>query len=85
MIKKIALVLLLVGVCISCSACQSMEHVNEPVEHALFSTVEDYVNGSVIVDNKTGVMYWLSGGTYNGGTLTLLVDETGNPRIFEGR
>lgn len=87
MIKKIALVLLFVGVCIGCSACQRMPNVNEneSVEPALFSTVERYANGSVIVDNETGVMYWLSMGTYNGGTLTLLVDEAGKPRIFGER
>lgn len=89
MIKKIALVLLVVGVCLGCCACQSIPNINdikEPVvEPALFSTVKYYDYGNVIVDNQTGVMYWLSTGTYNGGTLTLLVDETGNPKIFEGR
>ena len=83
MIKKIALVLLAVVVSIFCCACQSMPNVNESVvEPALFSAVEDYVVGRVIVDNQTGVMYWLS---YKNGTLTLLVDEAGNPKIFEGR
>ena len=81
MIKKIVLILLLIGICIGCCACKQMPNVNEPVESVLFSTIADYDIGTVIVDNKTGVMYWLS----NRGALTLLVDETGNPRIFEGR
>ena len=87
MIKKIALVLLLVGVCIGCSACQYMPKVNgsEPVEPASFFSVEEYAYGRVVVDSNTGVMYWMSMGTYNGGTLTLLVDEAGKPRIFERR
>lgn len=87
MIKKIVFVLLLISVCIGCTACQRMPNVNEnkSVEPALFSIIEEYENGIVIVDNKTSVMYWLSMGTYNRGTLTLLVDETGNPKIFEGR
>lgn len=86
MIKKIALVLLAVGVSICCCACRSMPNINEPtVEPALFSTVEGYANGYIIVDNQTGVMYWLSTGTYNGGTLTLLVDEAGNPKILKRR
>ena len=85
-IKRIALILLLVCVCIGCSACQSMPKVNESVEQpTLFSIIEEYMNGYVIVDNETCVMYWVSSGTYNGGTLTLLVDESGNPKIFEGR
>lgn len=86
MIKKILLVLLLVGVCISCAACRRIPNVNEnePVEPTLFSVIENYEDSKVIVDNETGVMYWLSYGGYNRGTLTLLVDETGKPRIFEG-
>lgn len=87
MIKKIALVLLLVGVCIGCSACQRMPNKNKSVEPepALFSEIENYGIGRVVVDNETGVMYWLSDGAYNRGTLTLLVDEAGKPKIFEGR
>lgn len=85
MLKKIVLVLLLVGVCIGCCACRRMPNVSESVELELFSIVADYEGGMVVVDNKTGVMYWMSAGTYNHGTLTLLVDETGNPKIFEGR
>lgn len=81
MLKKIVLVLLLITICISCCACQFVPKVNEPVEFELFSTVKVYEEGKVIVDNQTGVMYWLS---YRG-NLTLLVDETGNPKIFEGR
>ena len=85
MLKKIVLVLLLVGVCIGCCACERMPNVNESVEPELFSIVANYERGMVIVDNKTGVMYWMSTGCYNSGTLTLLVDETGNPKIFERR
>lgn len=85
MLKKVALVLLLVCVCIGCCACGRMSNVNESVEPELFSIVTNYDYGRVIVDNKTGVMYWMSTGCYNNGTLTLLVDETGNPKIFERR
>lgn len=85
MLKKVVLALLLVGVCIGCCACGRIPNVNKSVEQELFSMVEDFGSGEVIVDNETGVMYWMSTGTYNNGTLTLLVDETGNPKIFEGR
>lgn len=81
MIKKIAFILLLTGICIGCCACQKMPNVNKSDGSTLFSAIETYAYGEIIVDNKTGVMYWLSAK----GTLTLLVDETGNPRIFEGR
>lgn len=85
MLKKIVLALLLVGICVNCCACQRMPNANESVELELFSVVKSYEGGDVIVDNETGVMYWISTGAYNHGTLTLLVDETGNPKIFEGR
>lgn len=87
MIKKIALVLLIVGVCIGCTACQYMSKINgnEPVEPASFFSIEEYAYGRVVVDGQTGVMYWMSVGPQNRGTLTLLVDEAGKPRIFEGR
>ena len=39
--------------------------------------------GDVIYDKRTGVEYWRSCGAYNSGTLTLLVDENGNPLIYD--
>ena len=39
--------------------------------------------GYVIVDKTTRVMYWLSYGINNYGTLTMLVNPDGTPRIWE--
>lgn len=85
--KKIAIVLLFVWVCFGCCACSNTKMVDEQraKESLTFFTVEDYDAGKVIVDNETNVMYWMSAGPYNWGTLTVLVDETGNPKIYEGR
>lgn len=38
--------------------------------------------GRVVYDTRTGVEYWLSCGTYNSGSLTLLVDKDGKPLIY---
>ena len=38
----------------------------------------------VFYDKTTGVEYAVSCGTYNGGTVTLLVDADGKPLIYEG-
>lgn len=85
MIKKIVVILLFIGICVGCCACSPMTRVDDPVNTKIFSVVEIYDEGNVIVDNETGVMYWVSYGTYNAGTLTLLVDKAGNPKIFEGK
>lgn len=38
----------------------------------------------IVVDKETRVMYAVSDGKYNHGTLTLLVDANGKPRLWEG-
>ena len=40
--------------------------------------------GSIVYDSRTGVQYWRSEGTYNYGTLTILLDADGNPLIYKG-
>lgn len=50
----------------------------------MFMVVSDEIRGMVLVDKATGVMYWVSDIRYNRGTLTLLVNADGTPRIWEG-
>lgn len=38
----------------------------------------------IIYDTRTGVMYHISRGSHNQGTLTLLVNADGTPRVWEG-
>lgn len=51
------------------------------VKRTRFIEIERYEDGIIVVDSETNVEYWLSNGAYNGGTLTLLVDEHGNPKL----
>jgi hypothetical protein len=51
------------------------------VERTRFIKIESYTYGSIVVDSETNVEYWISEGTYNGGTLTVLVDESGHPKV----
>ena len=84
-IKSIALALLVIATMLLLSACDGMQKIEEETKTKnQFIIVEDYVNGRVIVDKETGVMYWLSAGTYNGGTLTLLVNTDGTPKTYGG-
>ena len=53
-------------------------------DNSMFMVVSNEINGEVLVDNATGVMYWVSDGGYNRGTLTLLVNADGTPRIWKG-
>lgn len=48
-----------------------------------FRTISDEINGEIVYDTRTGVEYWLSTGAYNGGTLTVLVDENGKPLVYK--
>ena len=50
----------------------------------MFMVVSNEWGGSVLVDKATGVMYWMSNWDYNAGTLTLLINADGTPRIWEG-
>ena len=54
------------------------------VDNRMFMEVSDEISGRVMVDKATGVMYWASDNSYNRGTLTLLVNADGTPRIWEG-
>lgn len=48
-----------------------------------FKTLSSEEYGKIIYDARTGVEYWMSEGSGNYGTLTLLVDENGKPLIYD--
>lgn len=52
-------------------------------EVSRFMVVEEGATWSVVYDKETLVMYAVSGGTYNRGTFTVLVDETGKPLLYD--
>lgn len=83
-IKSIVFVLLVIATMLLLSAC-GMQNINEEATpEKQFGIVESYDIGRVIVDKETGVMYWLSTGTYNYGTLTMLVNPDGTPKTYGG-
>ncbi len=49
-----------------------------------FETVEIENSFVIIVDRETNVMYAVSAGAYNTGTVTLLVDAEGKPLMWKG-
>lgn len=84
--KRIFILVLMVVLLLTLCGCDTISEVNDTspeskVEGAIFMKLEDYGNGSVVVDSETNVEYWLSKGVHNSGTLTMLVDGSGRPKL----
>ena len=87
MLRKIniALAVLLLALCAGmlagCAANEAQSAGKAPFEWVYSSAVPVYRVG---YDPDTGVMYSMSNGGYNSGTLTLLVNADGIPKVWEG-
>lgn len=57
--------------------------VTQSVNNNMFITVSKENSGRIIVDKDTNVMYWMSYGAYNYGTLTLMVNPDGTPKTWK--
>ena len=88
--NKIILVLLAISIAINIftlSGCDGVEASN-PARYRMIEAGGDNnyfsaVKGKVIIDTQTSVEYWcVEGGDVV--TLTLLVDQDGNPLIYKG-
>lgn len=75
----IILLLTLCG-CNNMSEIDDKSHENK-VEKTRFKIIEIYDTGRIVMDSETNIEYWMSDGSYNRGTLTMLVDENGNPKV----
>lgn len=51
---------------------------------SMFVEVEEGFSWKVVYDKETKVMYAVSNGSSNYGDFTLLVDENGNPKLWDG-
>ena len=84
--KSAIFALMLVIVMLLCCACRKIEDIkpkNTETENAIFKKYCDEDGGMVVVDTETNVMYWLSTAAYNYGTLTLLVNKDGTPKLYQ--
>lgn len=81
--KKILMALIVAVMLLS--GCAKVESAKpEPTNVSRFKILESCVSWYVVADRETGVMYAVSGGCYNQGNFTVLVDADGNPMIWEG-
>ena len=81
--KKLISILLLSVMLVGCGKSSKSDTGQVTETEKMFILVESYPSFAVIADKNTGVMYTMSDGMYNRGTLTLLVDADGKPLIFE--
>ena len=84
--KKIVFLALMIILLLTLCSCSHMSKIDDKsyenkVERTRFIKIESYEYGSIVVDSETNVEYWMSEGTYNGGTLTMLVDKSGSPKV----
>lgn len=89
--KKRLLVLIFSGMLLStvltgCSFAETEKIYNTESEDlkSMFVEVETAKAWKVVYDKETKVMYAVSDGNYNRGNFTLLVDENGNPKLWDG-
>lgn len=86
--KKVILILFIVLIMVLLTGCSSMDEVpnkEQEQELSMLMILKKYYSGLILVDRETNVMYWMSNSAYNSGNLTLLVDQDGNPKIWEGQ
>ena len=89
--KRIALLVLIFAIIAIFCGCTGNGKVNEQdleksqMDNRMFMIISDEWYGYIIIDKQTKVMYWESNGGYNSGTLTLLVNPDGTPRIWKGQ
>lgn len=84
-IALLALLVMTITGCCSTGKMDEQDILNSEHDNAMFFLVsKERLFGYVIVDKTTRVMYWVSWGGYNCGTLTMLVNPDGTPRIWEG-
>lgn len=51
---------------------------------SIFTEIESTGSWRIVYHRETKVMYAVSWGGYNSGNFTLLVDENGDPLLYEG-
>ena len=88
--KKLVAILMAIALCACLFAGCGGSHVNRSSDYnedqaSMFVSVE-YVseNWRVVYHKDTKVMYVVSGGSYNRGTFTVMLNPDGTPLLWEG-
>lgn len=86
--KKIVFLMLMIIMLLTLCGCNYMSEIDNKsdenkVARTRFIKIESYESGCIVMDSETNIEYWMSMGVYNCGTLTMLVDEHGNPKVWK--
>lgn len=82
---KKATAILLIAIMLTGCGSSSMSGEAKKASSSRFVKVTDNPQFDIYVDTETDVMYAVSCGAYNNGTVTLLVDREGKPLIWESK
>lgn len=83
--KKIIIVMLIIIVALCVTGCTTDKEKNIDVNNSMYVVVEGKGMDCyrILYDKETKVMYHMSAGAYNTGTLTLLVNADGSPKLYD--
>ena len=83
--KKLIAIFMAIALC-ACLfvGCSSPEAVEDVSKSSSFVIVEDAYGYYIVYHRDTKVMYVVSGGSYNRGTFTAMLNPDGTPMIWEG-
>ncbi len=68
---------------LGCSKERAVKEIEYSSVPSYFVKISSENGGDIIYDTRTGVQYWRSMGSYNSGTLTMLVGADGNPLLYK--
>nr|WP_304021670.1 DUF6440 family protein [Ruminococcus bromii]DAU34443.1 MAG TPA: protein of unknown function (DUF4969) [Caudoviricetes sp.] len=69
---------------IGCTSVNGTDETSDRIDN-MFVRVgwNSYLDSGIVYDTETKVMYAISEVAYNKGTMTLLVDENGKPKLWK--
>lgn len=84
--KKLWAIILVLTICfVSLTACTATVEDEDANDKSMFVRVESTIGWVVVYHRESKVMYVVSGGSYNQGTFTMLVNADGSPMLWEDR
>ena len=82
--KKLFSLLLILIMILNITACgANVQSIDSNNQSSMFVIIESTSSWYVVYHKYTKVMYVVSYSSYNCGNFTLLVDEEGNPLLYE--
>lgn len=81
--RILACVVVIIIISVLISGCVSNEALSKTSDMFEYIGYNSEANAEIVYDTETKVMYTISDIPYNKGTMTLLVDENGKPKLWK--